>query len=60
MVGGGGMPAPRRPLMEMFPEGPPTRFGGPGKGAPRPMPQDLQSTAMAGGLAALMNSGMFG
>ena len=59
MVGDGGTPEPRRPLMEMFPEGPPTRFGGPGKGAPRSMPQD-QSKAVAGGLAALMNSGMFG
>jgi hypothetical protein len=60
MVSGGGTPAPRRPLMEMFPEGPPARFGGPGKGAPRPAPQDLQSKAMARGIASLMTSGMFG
>ena len=56
LVGGRGS---GRPLMDMFPEGPPPRFGGPGKGAPRPMSQD-QARAMGGGLGSLMRSGMMG
>ena len=52
MVSGGGTPAPRRPLMEMFPEGPPARFGGPGKGAPRPMSQE-QARAMRSGIMGI-------
>ena len=48
LVGGRGS---GRPLMDMFPEGPPARFGGPGKGAPRPMSQE-QARAMAGGLGS--------
>ena len=53
----------RAPLADIFQGKMPGRdfsFGGPGKGAPRPMPQDQRNRAMAGGLAALMNSGMFG
>ncbi len=53
----------RAPLANIFQGKMPGRdfsFGGPGKGAPRPMPQDQRNRAMAGGLAALMNSGMFG
>jgi hypothetical protein len=56
LVGGRGS---GRPLMDMFPEGPPPRFGGPGKGAPRPMSQG-QARAMGGGLGSLMRSGMMG
>ena len=59
MVSDGGTPSPRRPIMEMFPEGPPARFGGPGKGAARPMSQD-QARAMGGGLGSLIRSGMMG
>ena len=56
LVGGRGS---GRPLMDMFPEGPPPRFGGPGKGAPRPMSQG-QARAMGAGLGSLMRSGMMG
>lgn len=57
--GGAGQPADYAPVADMFPGGPPARFGGPGKGAPRPMPQD-QARAMGGGLGSLMRSGMMG
>ena len=57
--GGAGQPADYAPIADMLPKGPPARFGGPGKGAPRPMPQD-QARAMGSGIASLMRSGMFG
>jgi hypothetical protein len=56
MVGDGSGP----PLARMLPEGPPTSFGGPGKGANRPPMSQEQTRAMGSGLASLMSSGMFG
>jgi len=50
LVGGRGS---GRPLMDMFPEGPPARFGGPGKGAPRPMSQE-QARAMRSGIMGIL------
>ena len=57
--GGAGQPADYAPIADMFPKGPPARFGGPGKGAARPMSQD-QVRAMGSGLGSLMRSGMMG
>ena len=50
LVGGRGS---GRPLMDMFPEGPPARFGGPGKGASRPMSQE-QAMAMRSGIMGML------
>jgi len=51
--GGAGQPADYAPIADMFPGGPPARFGGPGKGASRPMSQE-QAMAMRSGIMGML------